>query len=114
MTPPPTTTPPATPTTPGTPAAPGQNNSKAIIALVLGILSLVCCGLFAGIPAIFVARSELKSIDEGLSPETNRTLAKVSLILGIIGTVLSALGILIYAAIFIIAIVSGTQAPATF
>lgn len=113
MTPPPPTTP-AQPVTPANPAGAGQNNSKAIIALVLGILSLACCGFFAGIPAIFVGRSELKAIDEGRSPESNRTLAKVGFILGIVGTVLSLLGTLAYVGIIIFAIISGNPSPSTF
>jgi hypothetical protein len=86
-----------------------------VIALVLGILSIVCCGFLAGIPAIFVGRSELKDIDEGRSTEANRTIAKVGYILGIVGTALSCIGVLVYAAIFGVAIMSGSmQSPSTF
>jgi uncharacterized protein DUF4190 len=106
------TTPPPSPPPPG--AAPA-NNTKAVIALVLGILSLVCCGFFSGIPAIFVGRSELKDIDEGRSIEANRTLAKLGFILGLIGTILSCLGALAYIAIIAIAIISGNRnVPSTF
>lgn len=111
MTPPvQSTVPPAAPP----PAAPG-NSSKAVIALVLGILSLICFGFLAGIPAIFVGRSELKDIDEGRSPESNRTLAKVGYILGIVGTALSCIGALVYVAIIAMAIMSGAHnTPSTF
>ena len=118
MTPPPPT--PSTPApagqTPGTPSpAPAQGeNTKAIITLVLGILSLICCGFLAGIPAIFVGRSELKAIDEGRSPESNRTLAKVGFILGIVGTILSALATLAYVGIIIFAIIAGNTTPSSF
>jgi hypothetical protein len=111
MTPPvQTTIPPAAPP----PSAPGSS-SKAVIALVLGILSILCFGFLAGIPAIFVGKSELKDIDEGRSLESNRTLAKVGYILGIVGTVLSCIGALIYAGIIAMAIMSGAHnTPSTF
>lgn len=108
---PPTQTPPP-PMTPGT--APG-NSTKAVVALILGILSLVCFGFLAGIPAIFVGRAELKDIDEGRSPESNRTLAKVGYILGIVGSALSCLGALVYVGIIAMAIMSGaSHTPSTF
>lgn len=115
MTPPqnPTPTAPNSSPTPTTPASKGEN-TKAIIALVLGILSLICCGFFTGIPAIFVGRSELKAIDQGLSPEGNRTLAKVGFILGIVGTILSLLGTLAYIGIIVVAIMSGGVTNSTF
>lgn len=95
-------------------AGSSSDNTKAIVTLVLGILSLICCGFFTGIPAIFVGKSELKAIDEGRSPETNRSLAKVGFILGIIGTILSCLGALAYGAIIAIAIITGTPSPSSF
>ncbi|MCE9625686.1 MAG: DUF4190 domain-containing protein [Deltaproteobacteria bacterium] len=117
MTPPPSNPlPPTSPVTP-TPAvgAPAQNNTKATIALVLGILSLVCCGFFAGIPALILGRSECKAIDEGRSPESNRTIAKLGWILGLVGTILSVLGALIYVGIIAMAIMqSGAMKPSTF
>lgn len=102
-TPPPTTVP-----------APPVDNTKAIVSLVLGILSMLCCGFFTGIPAIFVSRSEMKAINEGRSSESNRALAKIGLILGIIGTILSILGALAYGAIIVLAIISGKSTPSSF
>jgi hypothetical protein len=43
-------------------AAPAGTNKKAIWSLVLGILGLVCCGFFTGIPAIILSRSAKKEI----------------------------------------------------
>lgn len=108
----------ATPVAPTSPP-PGSKpeNTKAIVTLVLGILSIVCCGFFAGIPAIFLGRAELKAIDEGRSPEQNRTLAKVGFILGIVGTILSILATLAYIGIIVLAIITGqstTGGPETF
>lgn len=107
-------TPPPTPQTPGGPTPPAKaDNTKAILTLVLGILSIICCGFFAGIPAIFVGRSELKAIDEGRSSEDNRTLAKVGFILGIVGTILSILATLVYSGIIVLAIITGQQSSPT-
>ena len=113
MTPPPPTT--STPVPPVTPGAAPQNNTKAIISLVLGILSLLCCGFFAGIPAIIVGRSEVKAIDEGRSDPANRNLAQIGWILGLVGTILSAIGALVYIGIFAFAIMQGkAMNPSTF
>jgi small-conductance mechanosensitive channel len=103
----------------GPPAGPPgakTDNTKAIVTLVLGILSIVCCGFFAGIPAIFLGRSELKAIDEGRSLEQNRNLAKIGFILGIVGTILSILATLAYIGIIVLAIITGhqTSGPETF
>lgn len=75
----------------GAPAA--VTGNKATLALVLGILSLVCCGLFTGIPAIIMgknAKAELEAA--GQSGST----ANVAMILGIVGTALSVLGLLFF------------------
>jgi hypothetical protein len=108
-------TPNVTPT-PGAETAPktSADNTKSIITLILGILSLACCGFFSGIPAILVGRAELKAIDEGRSPETNRNLTKIGFILGIVGTALSCLGILAYGAIIAFAVMTSQNTPSSF
>lgn len=70
-----------------------QKNSLGTWALVLGILSIVCCGLFTGIPAIFVGRASEKAQAEGLA--NNGNLGKIGFILGIIGTALSLVGVVL-------------------
>jgi len=93
------------PTSP-TPQATSSSTSS-IMALILGILSLTCCGFFAGIPAFFVGRAEIKNIDEGRSPETNRSMAKIGMILGLVGAAFSCLGTLAYLAIIALGITGG-------
>ena len=66
--------------------------------LILGILSLVCCGIFTGIPAIIMGR---KAANDGQN-YSNAGVIKAGLICGIIGTVLSVLGILFYIVMFAI------------
>ncbi len=108
---------PSTPSAPPPPSIPPTatpvSNTKALVSLVLGILSLVCCGFFAGLPAVFLGRSELKAIDQGRAPESNRNLAKLGFIFGLIGTILSLIAITVYAVIFGFALIQGTG-PRTF
>lgn len=76
-------------------ANPGQQQSastQAITALVLGILGVICCNLLAPV-AWYVGNQELKAIREGRSPMAGEILAKIGMILGIIGTVLMVLGL---------------------
>ncbi|MBI4367094.1 MAG: DUF4190 domain-containing protein [Deltaproteobacteria bacterium] len=91
------------PTGPTTPGASG----KAIAALVLGIVSLICCGFLTGIPAIFVGRSELNAIREGRSPAAGESVAKIGYILGIIGTVLTCLATAAYAILVALGVGAG-------
>ena len=81
--------------TPIPPAIPGTatQNSQATMALVLGILGLICCNLL-GPFAWIVANKELQGIDAGRLPESNRGMAQVAKILGIIGTIFLALVLL--------------------
>jgi len=68
---------------------------RGTLILVLGILSLVCCGLFTGIPAWVMGGNDLKAMKAGGMDPSGETLTKVGWILGIIGTALSAIGIVI-------------------
>lgn len=90
------------------PAKPGPSG-MSIAALICGILSLICCGFVAGIPAIIIGRQELKAIKEGRSRVEGQTLAQVGYILGIIGTVLTCLAALAYAALMIFGISMGVM-----
>ena len=77
-------------------ANPGQaqsSSTQAIVALIMGILGIVCCSLLAPV-AWFVGSQELKAIREGRSPVAGEGLAKAGMILGIIGTILMVLLIL--------------------
>lgn len=68
----------------------GANHPRGTLILVLGILSIVCCGFFTGIPAIVMGK---KALDESRTANyANAGLIKAGWICGIIGTVLSILG----------------------
>lgn len=68
-------------------------SSQAITALVLGILGIMtCCGILSPI-AWYLGSQEQKAIREGRSPAAGEASAKVAVILGIVGTILMALGL---------------------
>lgn len=70
---------------PGYAAAPQGTNKKAIWSLVLGILGLLCCGFFTGIPAIILGRSAKSEIAQ--SGQSGGGMAIAGMVLGIIAVV---------------------------
>ena len=75
---------------------PSQSASaRAIIALILGLLAIFMLGFIAGIPAMILAKHEEDEIKRGTSPIAGEMLAKLGSWLGLIGTVLSGLTILL-------------------
>ena len=76
---------------------PQPTNKKAIWALVLGILGVVCCGFFTGIPALILGGSAKKEIAAGNGSGAGMATAGVvlgwiSIALGILGVILIATG----------------------
>lgn len=68
--------------------------SQATTILVLGILGIVICGILAPF-AWSMGNKELAAIDSGRRSPENRGTANAGRILGIIGTVLLAVGIVV-------------------
>jgi hypothetical protein len=68
---------------------------RGTLILVLGILSIPCCGLFTGIPAWVMATGDLKQMDAGMMDPAGRSNTNAGRICGIIGTCLSAVGVII-------------------
>lgn len=107
-----TAVPPPPPPNSGFPmGTPGVNPSEAknnlgVWALVLGILSLVCCGLLAGIPAIILGNNSKKAAAQGLA--TNGNLGQVGFVLGLIGTILTSIGWIFYFVLVVAAAGSST------
>ncbi|MEZ8221059.1 hypothetical protein GG496_001229 [Candidatus Fervidibacteria bacterium JGI MDM2 JNZ-1-D12] len=64
-------------------------SSRAVWALVLGILGLVSWGVLAPI-AWWLGAAELRDIKAGLAPRSGQNLATVGMVLGIIGTIFLA------------------------
>jgi len=75
---------------------PQKTNTKAIWALVLGIISVVCCGLVAGIPAIILGNMAKKEI--ATTGQPGRGMAQAGFILGIISIAVTVLSVIVYGA----------------
>lgn len=91
-----------------TTAQPGPNQmypeqSQATTALVLGILGLVLCQILAPF-AWYIGNKEVDAIDAGRRPPENRGTGNAGRILGIIGSVLLILGLLVGALILFLGI----------
>lgn len=69
--------------------------SQATTVLVLGILGIVICGILAPF-AWSMGNKELAAIDAGRRPPDQRSTANAGRILGIIGTVLLGIGIVVF------------------
>ncbi|HET7356258.1 MAG TPA: DUF4190 domain-containing protein [Nocardioidaceae bacterium] len=72
-----------------------QTNKKAVWALVLGILSIVPCSIFAGIPAIILGSMARSEIDASGGLQSGRGMAVSGLVLGIVGVVLCILWVVL-------------------
>jgi hypothetical protein len=83
----------------------GQTSTKAIVALVLGIVSFFVCGLILSIPAIIIAQSARREIDASGGRICGRGMATAGFVLGIINVVISVLAI-IFVLLFVVG--SGT------
>lgn len=95
--PPPSFNPPPPPMPPGQMNMGGSASSNAIIALVLGILSYIACGLIAAIPAWIMGKKEINEINAGRSPQAGMAFAKIGMWLGIINVILSVLALIFVA-----------------
>lgn len=73
----------------------GEHSSRAIAALVLGLLSLMIFCLPLSIPAVILGHMETAAIDRGESPPGGRNLARGGLILGWIGVAGTAIAVLV-------------------
>jgi hypothetical protein len=71
---------------PSDPLFEGLTYSRAKNAFWLGLVSMFCCGLFTGIPAIFVGANALRDIEASRGRLIGRGTAWLGIILGIIGT----------------------------
>lgn len=77
---------------PGGMASTPPTDNQAVVALVLGICSVFCC--FLGPVAFFLGNSALRRIRGSGGTVSGEGMAQAGRILGIIGTVLLALGVL--------------------
>lgn len=71
-----------------------KTSAQAIWSLVLGILSLLCFGFFAGIPAVICGHAARSNIRKSQGALTGGGMALAGLILGYVGIVVTTIGIL--------------------
>ena len=91
-----------------------REHPRGTTILVLGILSIVCCGLFTGIPAIVMGRSASKEIDARPHEYSNAGTVKAGLICGIVGTALSVLGLLLWIGVVALGLATGSSFESTY
>jgi Domain of unknown function (DUF4190) len=77
------------------------NHKDAVPSLVLGILSLVLCGFFTGIPAIVLGRRARREIAASNGTLDGEGMATAGFVLGLISTVVAGLAFLLVVAVFI-------------
>jgi hypothetical protein len=92
--------PPPPPYVPPAYAPPAPNHPAAVPALVLGILSVVMCGLFTGIPAIVMGRRATREIRADRTRFSGEGMAQAGFWTGVAGTALSALALVLIAGLF--------------
>jgi len=71
-----------------------KTSAMAVWSLVLGILSLLCFGIIAGIPAIVLGHMGRSKIKQSRGALTGGGMALAGLILGYIGTVIVTIAII--------------------
>jgi ABC-type Fe3+ transport system permease subunit len=87
---------------------PAPTHGSATTALVLGILSMVVCGLL-GIPAYIVGKRAEREVLASQGTLSGAGLAKAGWILGLIAMILSVLALLLVIGLFAVTSVSSTS-----
>lgn len=86
------------------PTLPPAKNGLSVASLVLGVISIVPCSIFAGIPAIITGHIALNRANKSPSEYGGKGLAKAGLILGYLSL---ALGLMILPAMVLPALAKG-------
>jgi hypothetical protein len=82
---------------------------RGTLILVFGILGLVMCAIF-GIVAWVMANTDLEAMDRGEMDTAGRDQTQTGKILGIIGTVLLGIGVLVGIGFVVLAVGASTMA----
>jgi hypothetical protein len=77
------------------------SHSQAVTSLVLGILSLVLCGIFTGIPAIIMGRRAMREIRASDGRLGGDGIATAGFLTGLIGTIITGGTFLLVVLVFI-------------
>ena len=75
-----------------------KKSAMAIASLVLGMLSLICFGIFAAIPAVILGHIAKSNIVKSNGQLSGNNYATIGLILGYVGFFASLIFIIIYTA----------------
>jgi hypothetical protein len=68
---------------------------RGSLILILGILSLVLCGILTGIPAWVMGHNDLKAMATGIMDPSGRSPTNAGKICGMISTILTILGLVV-------------------
>lgn len=82
--------------------------------MIMGIVSLFCFGIILGPLAWIQGNAALKTLDAYGDPTNQRSPVTTGRICGMIGTILSALGIVIYIVAIIAGVATGIGHPSTY
>jgi hypothetical protein len=82
--------PPPSPTPLPQATVPSATSTGAVVSLALGVVGIFCCGGVPGPFAWWLGARELRAVNERRSAESNRPLAIIGIVLGIVGTVMLA------------------------
>ncbi|MEM9080669.1 MAG: GYF domain-containing protein [Verrucomicrobiota bacterium] len=84
---------PAAPVQPVQLTAPVEQNTMALVSMILGILALLCFGILTGLPAVICGHLARGQIRRASVPQTGGGMALTGLILGYISIVFSVIAI---------------------
>jgi len=84
------------PPAPGGYYPPPETNKKALWSMILGIVGLICCGIFAGVPAIILANISKKEIATSGGRQTGEGMATAGLVTGFISVALTVVSVVLY------------------
>jgi len=77
------------------------------LILALGILSLVGCGIFTGLPAWLMGNGDMRAMDSGAMDPEGRSLTQAGKICGMITTILSLLAIVVFVILMALGVLAG-------
>jgi hypothetical protein len=89
--------------------APPQTDDKAVISLVLGVLSLVSFSILTGIPAIILGKTSRENIRASSGRLTGEGMATAGIVMGWVSVGLAGVIALIVMLIVIFAVAAGTH-----
>ena len=80
---------------------------RNVLILVLGILSLIGCSIFTGIPAWIMGNGDLKEIDAGAMDPAGQSMTQAGKILSMISIILTILDVVVFIALMALGILAG-------